>query len=160
MLALQRLRAIVGLHPKWPQPRLFIVFRRPQTSRWPFWMLIAAWVCANMPQVALFALLTWVGEARSFTHQERLSLEVACLLTGQCESNTVDSTSKLPEPAPVPVIPIDLLAKKLDLALEQTSEFLPLAVRLVAPMIDPFSVPDSFRPAPPHEPPRLIANLS
>lgn len=123
-------------------------------------MLIAAWVCANTPQVALFALLAWMGAARSFTHQERLSLEVACLLTGQRESSTVASAPKSPDPAALPVIPTDIFAKKLDLALEPTSEIQLLALRLGARAMEPFSPPDSFRATPPHEPPRRVSDLS
>lgn len=120
-------------------------------------MLIAAWICANTPQVALFAVLTWMAEARSFTHQERLSLEVACLLTGQPEARTVNTAAELPES--VPVLPTDIFAKKLDLALEQASEILPLALRLDPQAPEFFSPPDSLRAAPPHEPPRSVVEL-
>lgn len=137
-----------------------MVFRHPQIFHWPFWALIVGWICANTPHVALFALLTWMEEARSFAHQERLSLEIACLLTGQSEGSTVNTAPKLPDPAPVPVIPTDIFAKKLDLAIEQTSEILPLALRPNTRATESFSPPDSLRATPPHEPPRLDAERS
>lgn len=123
-------------------------------------MLIAAWVCANMPQMAVIGLVAWIGEARAFRHQERLSLQVASLLTGARETTTVKAASSVPATSPVPVIPADFFAKKLDLAVEQTSEVLPRASRVHAHLAAHFTLPGSFRAAPPHEPPRLVADLS
>lgn len=123
-------------------------------------MLIAAWVCANTPQIAIIGLVVWIGEARTFSHQERLSLQVARLLTGERDTTTVKAAQSLPAHSPLPVIPTDIFAKKLDLALEQTSEVLPRALRLHARVAEQFPLPGSFRAAPPHEPPRLVADLS
>jgi len=45
-------------------------YRRPRLpALWPFWLLVLAWVCANRPQVAAYGLITWVGNARHFTHR-------------------------------------------------------------------------------------------
>ena len=56
---------------------------RNPSPRWPFWLLIAAWVCANSPQAATYAVLSWMAEAGSFSHQKQLSREVAFLLAGE-----------------------------------------------------------------------------
>jgi hypothetical protein len=53
------------------------------SHRWPFWLLIAAWVCANSPQAATYAVLDWVASARHFSHQQQLAREVAHLLAGE-----------------------------------------------------------------------------
>ena len=53
------------------------------SRRWPFWLLIAAWVSANSPQAATYAVLAWLADARSFSHQHRLTLDVAHLLAGE-----------------------------------------------------------------------------
>lgn len=96
--------------------------RRP--ARWPFWLLLAAWVCANAPAIAICALLTWLGEARHFSHQQRLVTDVAFVLTGKEAPGLglLAAVKGAARPAPLPVAPAELELKKLDLAVERTVE--------------------------------------
>lgn len=98
-------------------------------SKWPFWLLLAAWICANSPQVAVYAVLTWMAEARTFSHQRDLSREVAHLLVGEsapgraeealarAQSAGQDAGSKR---AGLP-LPASVVVKKLDLAAEDVT---------------------------------------
>lgn len=134
--------------------------RRHQPSRWPFWLLIAAWVCANTPQLALITVAAWIGEARHFTHQKQLSLQVAALLGGQRETRALATAPKLPAPMPTPIIPADFFAKKFDLGLEIASAAPPPSLRSEVEGIADPAMPDSPSLTPPHEPPRVRGLLS
>lgn len=92
------------------------------SPRWPFWLLIAAWVCANSPQAATYAVLTWLAEARSFTHQQRLAVEVAFLLSGEKTPERISAAATATAAKLPPAVPADAVLKKLPLALECTAE--------------------------------------
>jgi len=100
--------------------------RRLSASPWPFWLLIAAWVCANAPQAALYAGLAWLAEARSFSHQQRLTVEVAYLLGGDAarpEQTAKVAAARTEAPAKAPAaVPVDAVLKKIVLALERGVE--------------------------------------
>ena len=100
--------------------------RRLSASPWPFWLLIAAWVCANAPQAALYAGLTWLAEARSFSHQQRLTAEVAYLLGGDAarpDRTATVAAARTDAPAKAPTaVPADAVLKKIVLALERGAE--------------------------------------
>ena len=51
-------------------------------ARWPFWLLVAAWWCANTPQAATFEVILWLKGAACFSHQADLRADVASILTG------------------------------------------------------------------------------
>jgi hypothetical protein len=140
------------------------VFRGPRASRWPFWLLIAAWVCANTPQIAVFALLTWLAESRSFTHQQRLTQDVARLLVGEKPTtpiaDTVARTQENIPSKPLPPVPADTVLKKLELSLEKTTELLPLALRATRYREISSVCPEQRRCAPPHGPPRALGLLT
>jgi hypothetical protein len=129
--------------------------RRP--ARWPFWALLAGWVCANAPAIAVCALLTWLGEARHFSHQQRLMSDVACVLTGNATpgSGVMAAVKDMAQPQPSPAVPAGLEVKKIDLAVEWSIE-----VQSVALETDFFVRPAGWcqpsREAPPHEPPRDV----
>ena len=125
-------------------------------ARWPFWLLLAAWVCANAPAIAVCALLAWLGEARHFSHQQRLMTEVACVLAGQETPGVLDAVKDLP-PAPPPALPAEIEFKKLDLALERTVEVWHPAMpdKDFPPTV--IALNGAWRAAPPHEPPRMGA---
>jgi hypothetical protein len=91
------------------------------SSRWPFWLLIAAWVCANSPQAATYAVLTWLAEARSFTHQQRLTVDVAFLLSGEKAAERIAAADTATAAKLPPAVPADAVLKKLPLALERTA---------------------------------------
>lgn len=99
--------------------------RRPaplSPPRWPFWLLIAAWVCANSPQAATYAVLTWLAEARTFSHQQRLTVDVAFLLGGEKAPARITHAESAPSAELPPAVPADAVLKKLPLALERTAE--------------------------------------
>ncbi|MCX6955563.1 MAG: hypothetical protein NTV51_25735 [Verrucomicrobia bacterium] len=128
--------------------------RNRNTARWPFWLLIVAWVCANSPQAATYALISWIGEARHFTHQQRLTAEVAHVLTGAKDpERTVEMTAAAKRPL-APPTPAEATLKKIELAVERTAEVLPPTVRGAVRAVRATTLPDERCEAPPHEPPR------
>jgi hypothetical protein len=91
---------------------------RSTPSRWTFWLLIAAWVCANTPQDAAFHLIVWVKNARHFSHQAQLHSEVASILSGKPADAPVSlATATGAEKSPPPVAPADFAVKKILLSL-------------------------------------------
>lgn len=53
-----------------------------RAAKWPFWLLVAAWWCANTPQAATFEMILWLKGAASFSHQAELKADVAAILSG------------------------------------------------------------------------------
>ena len=125
------------------------VSSRLSSARWPFWLLIVAWVCANSPQAATYAFLTWVAEARSFAHQQRLAVEVAVLLGGETASERVARTENTSPTQPLPAVPVDAVLKKLPLALERAPQPLPPDPRSEFLRSAAVPCPESVRPPPP-----------
>lgn len=137
--------------------------RAPRSPRptWRLWPLLAAWLCASLPQTALFTALTWLAEARTFSHQQRLSRDVAHLLGGaQPERPIAESVARAQEqvpPAPLPPIASEPAGTKIDLSLERTTEPLPPpSLAADYPPDDPPSA-RSWHAQPPHRPPRAAA---
>ena len=132
--------------------------RNSTSPRWPFWLLLGAWFCANCPQVAIFTALTWLTESRSFTHQQRLTLDVAHVLGGEKPSRPIaEAVARAQEriPAnPLPPVSGDTVLKKIQLSLERTVDLLPPALRASHPIIVTLTCIDTLRVRPPHEPPR------
>ncbi|HVS51641.1 MAG TPA: hypothetical protein VHD62_04740 [Opitutaceae bacterium] len=89
--------------------------RRPPPARWPFWLLLAAWFCANSPQPAVYAAMGWLMEARHFSHQRALTLEVARLLSA-APAETPRVARAETKPAVPPALPADAVLKKRELA--------------------------------------------
>ena len=79
-------------------------------SRWPFWLLLAAWLCANTPAIAVCAALAWLGEARHFAHEQRLVTDVAFVLTGHDAPGRglLAAAKQVSVPAPLPPVPAEL----------------------------------------------------
>ena len=130
--------------------------RKPAGARWPFWLLIVAWVCANSPQVAAYALLTWIGEARSFSHQQRLTAEVAHVLTGTKAAERISWTknTEATERPFAPLVPVEATLKKIQLAVEETADLLPPDARAQRRIAGSEARREAWLDAPPHEPPR------
>lgn len=128
--------------------------RNRSPARWPFWLLIVAWVCANSPQAATYAVLTWMSEARNFSHQHRLTSQVVHVLTGQSESTQLAALPATGGKPALPSVPADAILKKLDLAFEGTREVLPIALRERHRMVRVLPPHERMGVAPPHEPPR------
>lgn len=135
------------------------IARQDSLVRWPFWLLLGAWLCANTPQVALFTALTWLAESRSFTHQQRLTRDVASLLGGEKPASPIaEAVARAQENAPDtprPAVPADVVLKKIQLSLEETSEFIPAAQRFRRHPAVTWLCPEPRRCAPPHGPPRV-----
>ena len=134
-------------------------FRHRPTSRWPFWLLIAAWVCANTPAIAVCTLLAWLGEARHFSHQQRLVTDVAFVLTGNQAPGLglMAAIKDTPQRAPLPAVPTEIKLKKLDLAVERAAEVrLPIA-RENGFVMSALVWPEARREPPPQQPPRISA---
>jgi hypothetical protein len=128
--------------------------RNRRSAGWPFWVLIAAWFCANTPQVAVYEFVSWAGQARHFSHQQKLQNDVVSALTGDKGPELVAGANKGPSKPFLPVIPTDAVLKKIELAVQPTSEFLP-PLACVLPRAEMENVvAGSLRERPPHEPPR------
>lgn len=111
-----------------------------------------------MPQVALFTVLTWMAEARSFHHQQRLSQDVARLLVGeQATTPVAEKVARVQENVPpprTPATPAAAVMKKIELSLETIAEA-PRAALFVARLIPgPQRQAESRRSEPAHGPPR------
>jgi hypothetical protein len=91
---------------------------RSTLLRWPFWLLIAAWVCANTPQVAAWHVIVWIKNAQHFSHQAQLRGEVASLLSGKPVAESVSlATATNTETPPTPLAAGDFSVKKIVLSL-------------------------------------------
>ena len=129
---------------------------RSSTSRWPFRVLIAAWACANTPQIAVYTGLAWLAEARSFSHQHRLSTDVAFVLAGKPTPQRIARAVKSTPARSLPPVPAEAVLKKIPLACEGVAEVLPPALRASRPAEIARAFPESFRAPPPHGPPRVV----
>lgn len=133
-----------------------MIFRphKRRSAGWPFWVLIAAWFCANTPQVAVYEAVSWLGNARHFSHQQRLQIDVVSVLTGDKAVLHLTAADTPAKPF-LPVVPTDAVLKKIELAVQSTSELLPPIACPLARVESKSQVPDSLRDRPPHEPPRV-----
>jgi hypothetical protein len=97
------------------------VERRTSAPLWPFWLLVAAWICANCPQPGLYAVVSWFAEARTFSHQQRLTVQVAVLLGSDqaaAKPPPVVAAADSVAPPAAPLCPADAVVKKLPLQVE------------------------------------------
>jgi hypothetical protein len=127
----------------------------PASARWPFWLLLAAWVCANSPQIAIFAVLTWLDAGRDFSHQQRLTQQVAYVLGGEKMPGMAVGVAKQASARPLPPLPSDAFAKKIPLSVERAVEFLPPALRADRRELAELAGLEVLRAPPPHGPPRV-----
>jgi hypothetical protein len=133
--------------------------RTRHPARWPFWLLLAAWVCANAPAIAVCAALTWLGEARHFSHQQRLVTDVAFVLTGHQAPGlgVMAAVKDVTLPKPLPATPAGVELKKIDLTIERIVEMRRPATNENDFVVQPQAWPKARREAPPREPPRVTA---
>ncbi len=129
--------------------------RNRTNARWPFWLLLAAWVCANSPQVAVYTAIAWIGEARHFTHQQRLTAEVAHVLTGVKTPSVLAAIRQVPLRPLAPVVPAEATLKKIELAIARTVDLLGPVLPEKIGQGKERAMPDARTEAPPHEPPRV-----
>ena len=128
--------------------------RKSPPSPWPLWLLVLAWFCANSPQTLICTAVVWLGEARSFSHQQRLASEVAHLLVGEKPHSLLAHVHSIP-PAPAkPTLPALPTLKKVELAAEDTVRWFaplpPSKLRLHVPQ----HAASVLRAPPLHGPPR------
>jgi hypothetical protein len=76
-----------------------------RSARWPFWLLVAAWCCANTPQAATFELILWLKGAAYFSHQADLKAEVALILSGAPKAAHLIANQSVRE-TPPPAVPL------------------------------------------------------
>jgi hypothetical protein len=95
--------------------------RNRPAARWPFWLLLAAWFCANSPQAATHGVIVWLANARHFSHQQRLSAKVASILAGTEIPATLVAASPAPERPFTAPAPAEAGLKKIDLFVVITS---------------------------------------
>ncbi len=131
---------------------------RTTSARWPFWLLIAAWVCANSPQIAMYTVLAWIADARTFSHQHQLTTEVAHVLAGEKTGSRLVMMAAAAAPddhdRAQPAIPESAVLKKIDLASEKQREVTrPSEVAQRRPRTGGWRG-DALRAPPPHGPPR------
>ncbi len=107
----------------------------------------------------MFTVLAWMAEGRSFSHQQRLTQNVAHLLAGQEPPSPIaEAVARAQEHLPAkPPLPIaaDAVMKKIELSLETTCELLPTCLRASHRKDVAWICPDSRRGEPPHGPPRV-----
>jgi hypothetical protein len=111
--------------------------RKKKPIRWPFWLLVAAWCCANSPPRTAFEFFVWAGHGLHFSHQEQLKAEVAAML-GARKINPVVATSKAgPANLPAAPLPAEGVLKKIDLCLSKRMES-------IGPSTRELAYPDGF----------------
>ena len=131
--------------------------RNHRPAPWPLWLLVLAWFCANSPQTLICTAVVWLGEARSFSHQQRLASEVAHLLVGEKPHSLLAHVHSIP-PAPAkPTLPALPTLKKVELAAEDTVRwFAPLTPSKLRVHV-PQHAQSALRAPPLHGPPRAAA---
>ena len=92
--------------------------RRAPSANMPFWLLIAAWVCANVPAVITLNIFLWVKGAEHFSHYAELRQNVASLVFGKSgkASPRLAAAESARRSLP-PTLPSGGMLKKIDLAL-------------------------------------------
>jgi len=130
--------------------------RDRSTALWPFWLLIAAWFCANVPPTTTLHACAWLKGAGHFSHQQELRLSVAALLSGHAPEED-------PRFAAVPVPPPDSLPPALPAESGMKKDHMTLLagpLRLIG-TFSPLKRPESVLRAPaapvadvPYPPPR------
>ncbi len=129
-------------------------FKRGESPGWPFWLLLAAWFCANSPQALTYHLIVWAKGGSHFSHQERLKADVAFLLSGRKAAGLQKAIAAVPARPVAPPVPAEAVLKKLDLSTPVfTASDVPLPGALGYP--EPaFRVPAGSRLEPLLTPPR------
>jgi hypothetical protein len=136
-------------------PRASSAPKKKTPARWPFWLLVAAWFCANVPQRLTFEWAVWMANGRHFSHQERLRADVVALLGGKKTNPLVALAKSGPVQLPVTPAPAADSLKKIDLyAAEMAEPIGPFALTLAHP-IRSWRVPEYSWPEPSVPPPKM-----
>jgi hypothetical protein len=119
-----------------------------------FWLLATAWICANIRPGVPGALLSWLSESARFSHQQRLTSQVAELLGGQ---KPVAASAHSESPSKPPANPLalaDSTFKKLEVPLTRPTRLLARASVTIRFSNAELGLTGWDRAAPPHGPPR------
>lgn len=79
-------------------PLVSILRSNPCFRRWALRVLVAAWVCANGPQAAIYEVVLWAREAVRFEHQASLREQVAAALAGRAAAPSAARLAAAPKP--------------------------------------------------------------
>jgi hypothetical protein len=127
---------------------------RKKPAGWPFFLLVAAWFCANSPQSVAVNILEWAKGARHFSHQQQLRAEVASLLAGK-HKVAVLAAAQAPSKTPAPVpISDEATIKKFDLSVPRQVDGLLRSSGSCIFAVHGDRVPKSERSEPDFLPPR------
>lgn len=123
---------------------------------WPFWLLLVAWMCANVPGRVTSHVLVWMIHAGSISHQEQLGAGLTRIAQGDSPSADVaaaeaQADSRIPfEPA----LPSEAKVKKIDLAAEVAEDCLVSSISRQPDWMSWTDIQGLLRDRPPHGPPR------
>lgn len=131
--------------------------RTHSPAAWPLWLLVLAWICANSPHTATFAVIKWVEHGRTFSHQQRLTSDLARLLGHQEMPANEPTLAQAPKSPSKPATLAEAVLTKIELALEQTASFTTPPDLHSRWRIEAASFRGLGRLRPAHEPPRLSA---
>lgn len=135
--------------------RVFPALKKRTPARWPFWLLVAAWFCANAPQRLTHEWAVWMANGRHFSHQERLKADVAALLGGKKTNPLVALAKSGPVHLPETPVPTTDSLKKIDLyAVDKAESIGPSALSSAHP-ITAWRVPGNSWPEPLVPPPKM-----
>ena len=91
---------------------------RKRIRAFALWLLLAGWICANNPQAALVATITWLQEAHRHSGHQNLNLAVAELLGGSHKAPLRMAESRKNERPDPPPATAEFTLRKLELAVE------------------------------------------
>jgi hypothetical protein len=129
-----------------------------KAANWPFWLLVAAWWCANTPQAATFEVIMWLKGAAQYSHQAELRDDVAAVLTGAPQAARAQAhLGKLGRETPPPEVPLakTLTIKRVSLCLQEERITSGRPDTGVAFRVEQASVPQRRTSPPRLRPPRL-----
>ena len=122
----------------------------------PFWLMVAAWLCANVPHSAYVEVIQGLEGIRHFSHQAQLTADTLNVLQGRGHQAVVKSESaprKAPPGRPAG-IPGESLLKKFEFAVLACDDIRePIEARVNYSEFES-RPPDVFFGDVPHPPPR------
>lgn len=129
---------------------------QPVSARYAcaFVLLALGWACANVRPGTVVAVLDWVQASARFSHQQRLTLEVATLLGEMRRDAQVAKAETMPKPASKTPAVGETMFKKLEVPLARE-----VSVAASGDLSVEYGVAERVmrgegRAAPPHGPPR------
>jgi hypothetical protein len=134
--------------------RLRSIRLKSSPAGWPVWLLFAAWLGANSPQELTLNMMTWAGQARHFSHQDRLRSEVAFILAGKPAAPARLAANPAPARPSAPPVVAEVVLKKIDLYVSVAAEPAPPGAQGLHYSDGTGLKPDSVRAEPLTPPPR------